>query len=548
VELLRRDLRTRAARAGLDPEPVRGYRGGYLPAERRRIEAGLRDGEVSGVAATNALELGVDIGGLAACVMAGYPGAIASTWQQAGRAGRGCDESAAILMASSSPLDQYIVTHPDYFFGQSPERALINPDNLHVLLSHVKCAVYELPFTCDERYGGEDVQEILRYLAGAGQVRQTKGMWYWSGPGDPSQEVSLRTADPNRVTIVEGEEDGRAPARLSIGQLDRASAPALLYEGAIYWHDGQQYLVETLDWEGGLAQVRPVSVDYYTEATRSSSIHIERVIETYRRGAAQLACGEVTFTSRVTGYRRMRLGSAEHLGWGEVNLPEQQMLTTACWVMLPQKLVDQLLAEGWWMGEQVGSRGPNWPQQRDLARRRDHFRCRWCGAAERPERQHDVHHLVPFREFGWIAGENENYRQANQIDNLITLCSTCHRRAEQSVAAQSTLSSLGRVLGHLLPLYLMCDPHDVGILTEVKAAQTGLPTMYLYDNVPGGAGLSEQTPDLFLELLAKSAELVRDCPCAAGCPSCIGPAEQGNDLAKQQVLRLISEIQDSSAD
>jgi DEAD/DEAH box helicase domain-containing protein len=289
-------------------------------------------------------------------------------------------------------------------------------------------------------------------------------------------------------------------------------------------------------------------VDYYTEASRSTTIHIERALAETHFPNMSLARGEVTQTSRVTGYRRLRLGSQEHLGWGEVNLPEQQMLTTACWMTIPEELVARLREEGWWVGEHVGSRGPSWPAQRDKARRRDGYRCRWCGAPERPGRQHEVHHIRPFREFGWLPGENENHLQANALSNLITLCSSCHRRAEQNVSVQSTLSRLGRVIGHLIPLLLMCDPSDVSIHSEVQAPQTGLPTLFIVDNAPGGAGLSEEIPSLFGELLSKAAELVRDCPCVSGCPSCIGPADEAERQAKQQVLRLIAALQEPPQD
>jgi DEAD/DEAH box helicase domain-containing protein len=552
AELLLTYLRQDAPRASRDPLAIRGYRSGYLPAERRRIEAGLRAGTVRAVVATNALELGVDIGGMAASVLVGYPGTIASAWQQAGRAGRGDDLSAAILIAGDSPADQYIIAHPDYFFGQAPEHALINPDNLYLLYNHLKCATYELPFAEDEHYGTEDVREILRALESEGLLRYGRGAWHWASDRYPAGEISLRTADPQAVLIVEpgGAAEASSPADAPaeqapastrvIGQVDRPSAPGLVYEGAVYLHEGQQYLVEGLDWEHGVATVKPVLVDYYTEAMKSHQSAIERVAEEVAHPHFTLARGEVRITTRVTGYRRMRLGSLEHLGWGEVDLPEQQLLTAACWMTLPEELVARLRAEGWWVGEQVASRGPSWPTQRDLARRRDHYHCRWCNAPERPGHQHDVHHLTPFRHFGWIPGENEHHRQANHLDNLITLCPTCHRRAEQQVAVQSTLSGLGRVLGHLIPLLLMCDPHDVGILTEVQSAQTGAPTLFVYDGVPAGVGLSDEVLALFDELLARAAELVRDCPCPSGCPSCVGPS--GEERAKQQVLRLIAAL------
>lgn len=543
VELALTQLHQDARRFGRDARTIRGYRGGYLPGERRHIEQGIREGTVRGIVATNALELGVDIGGLEASIMAGYPGTISSTWQQAGRAGRRNAQSVAVLVASSSPLDQYIVAHPDYFFGQSPERALINPDNLHVLVSHVKCALFELPFGDDERFGERDIREILTFLQESGLARHTRGAWHWTGDQYPAAEISLRAADPHCVSIIEQDDQSD---RRTIGQLDRPNAPLFLHEGAIYLHEGQQYLVESLDWEAGIANVRPVSVDYYTEATASSRIVIERTLAEYQHPNLGLAYGDVTVTTRFSSYRRMRFGSLEHLGWGQINLPEQQLFTTACWLMVPNHVVQKLQEEGWWMGEHIESRGPSWPAQRERARKRDGYRCRVCGASERPGHQHDVHHIIPFREFKWIPGENENHVQANHLSNLITLCPSCHRRAEQQIAVQSTLAALSRVLGHLIPLWLMCDPHDIGMLSDIQAPQTGLPTIFIYDQIPGGIGLCEQIPHLYAELLSKAAELVRDCPCASGCPSCIGPTGETNDRPKQQLLRLIAALQSTS--
>ncbi len=539
-------LRQDAGRTGVGPAQVRGYRGGYLRDERRTIEAGLRNGAVRAVAATNALELGVDIGGLGACIMAGYPGTIAATWQQAGRAGRGEDVSAAFVMASASPLDQYIVTHADYFFGQSPEHAQVNPDNLYLLLSHVRCAARELPFETGERFGGEDLAEVLAYLQESGQVRQSGGHWYWAGADSPAAAVSLRAAEGTPVQIIEAGEPGE-PGRHGqlVGELDRAAAPLWVHPGAIYVHQGQQYQVENLDWEAGLATVRPVAVDYYTEAAASTRIDIEQVAAESRRPNLLVARGQVRLRRRATSFRRLRLGTMEHLAWGEINLPEQELFTAACWLMVPPEVVERLREDGWWVGEHVASRGPDWPQQRDRARQRDGYRCTRCGASERPGRQHDVHHLVPFRDFGWRPGENENYRQANRLENLVTLCPSCHRLAEQQVAVQSTLSGLGRVLAQLAPLHLMCAPQDLGITSDVQAPQTGMPTIFIYDDMPGGVGLSDGVYERSDELLAQAAELIGDCPCPSGCPSCIGPAGDG-ERGKEQVLRLIATLREGA--
>jgi DEAD/DEAH box helicase domain-containing protein len=541
AELLLTYLRQDAVRNGRDPAAVRGYRGGYLPRERRAIEGDLRSGRVRAIVATNALELGINIGGLSACVMVGYPGSIASCWQQAGRVGRMGERSLALLVASASPLDQYIIAHPDYIFGRSPERALINPDNLHVLLGHLRCAAYELPFSQEEGFGTEDAQELLRFLAEGGQARSSGDKWFWVGGDYPAGQVSLRTAEPSGVVILADQEGGPA----TIGQIDRASAARWLHEGAIYLHEGQQYQVEQLDWEGGMARVRSASVDYYTEASESTRITIERTHEQRTSAGVTLARGEVLITSRATSYRRLRLGSQEHLGWGEIDLPEQSWLTSACWLTLSDSLVEHLRDVGLWMGEVVVDRGPSWPLQRDRARLRDGYRCRWCGAPERDGRQHDVHHVTPFREFGWRVGENENHLQANALENLITLCTNCHRRAEQQVAEQSALARIARVLGNVAPLILMCDPRDIGLHTELQSSETRLATLFLFDRIPGGAGLSDEAFAQWHALLESGNELIRDCPCTEGCPACIGPIEDADKETKQRILLLIAFLQNS---
>ncbi|HXF82725.1 MAG TPA: DEAD/DEAH box helicase, partial [bacterium] len=269
AELLTTYLRELAREAGRDPGTVQGYRAGYLPGERRAVERGLREGTIQAVAATNALELGIDIGQLSAAILAGYPGTIASTWQQMGRAGRTGELSAAILVATSSPLDQYIVHHPEYFFGHSPEQALINPDNLLVLTSHLKCAAFELPLGADEPYGPGLVTAILEALAAQGIVHSDGQRWHYVAERFPAEEVSLRSASTENVVIIDQTEARPAV----IGEIDLAAAPAFVHDDAIYLHLGQQYHVDRLDWEARKAYVRRVDVDYYTDAEIAVGIH-----------------------------------------------------------------------------------------------------------------------------------------------------------------------------------------------------------------------------------------------------------------------------------
>ncbi len=535
VEKLLLQLRQEAGHHNYSAPQVRGYRGGYLPGERREIERGLKEGTVRCVVATNALELGIDIGSLQACILVGYPGTVASTWQQIGRAGRGREESIAFLVASMSPLDQYLISHPRYLFGRSPEHALVNGDNLCILLDHIKCAAAELPFTSQDDYGSEDLQRILTLLQKEGTVRKSREKWYWTANAAPAHQFSLRSARQDDIVVCQQNGDEQEV----IGHIDRASAPVWVHEGAIYLHEGQRYLVESLDWEDGFAHVRAVEVDFYTEASQNTRIDIQETVEERPKAHMHLARGQVMLTTRATSYRRLRLGTMEHLGWGEIDLPEQTMLTSACWLRVADQVVSRLRDEGWWDEREDGSRGPNWPAQSEKARRRDGHRCRQCGAPQRPGRKHDVHHIRPFREFNWLPGKNENYRQANALSNLITLCPRCHRQAEQAVAVRGTLAHLAHVVRHVIPLHLMCDYRDIGVSSDSECSQTGGPTIFIYDRIASGVGLSDETFRLYEQLLRGASELVRDCPCEGGCPSCIGVTGLSHGREKAQVLRLI---------
>jgi DEAD/DEAH box helicase domain-containing protein len=321
------------------PERIRGYRGGYLPLRRREIEKGLREGQVRAVVSTNALELGIDIGALDVCVMAGYPGTIAATWQRAGRAGRRTSRSAAIMVASSAPLDQFVVRNPSYFFDRSPERALIDPDNLHILVDHIKCAAFELPFGADESFGTKiDVQEILGVLAEQGLVHRQAGdsateQWTWTNESYPADAVSLRSVSSDNFVVVDTTGETRV-----IGETDFTSGPATLHPKAIYIIEGSLYQVDKLDFDGRKAFVRSIDCDYYTDAityTRVTPIDVF-ADETER------AHGEVHVVSRVVGFKKIKFYTNENVGSGELDLPEQQMHTTSYWLTVPANVMEML--------------------------------------------------------------------------------------------------------------------------------------------------------------------------------------------------------------
>ena len=314
---------------------IRGYRGGYLPLRRREIERGLRDGSVRGVVSTNALELGIDIGSLDVSLLAGYPGTIAATWQRAGRAGRRSSRSAAVLIASSAPVDQFVIQHPEFFFDASPECALINPDNLHILLDHIKCAAFELPFTADERFGEEDLTAILGLLAEEGFVHQAEedGTWHWIHESYPADAISLRSISSDNFIVVDTTDETTV-----IGEVDFSSATSTLHEKAIYIVEGAQHQVERLDFEGRKAYVRRVDCDYYTDAiTYTKATTLESFDDDGMRSH-----GEVHVVSRVVGFKKIKFYTNENVGSGELDLPEQQMHTTAYWLTVPRAVYDAL--------------------------------------------------------------------------------------------------------------------------------------------------------------------------------------------------------------
>jgi DEAD/DEAH box helicase domain-containing protein len=330
VEILLSYLQQSLANRLGQNKSIRGYRGGYLPLQRREIEHGLRDGTVRGVVSTNALELGIDIGHLDAAILCGYPGTIASAWQQIGRAGRRREAAAAVYVASSSPLDQYLVNHPEYFLGRDPEQGLIDPDNLLILSAHLQAATFELPLNNGESFGRAPVAELLRILEEDGSVHQAGDSWHWSRDAFPAEGVSLRSAAADNVVIVDVTRGARV-----IGEMDQFSAPVFLHEEAIYLHEGQQYHVDRLDWGEKKAYVRPVKVDYYTDANLAVTIRVLESLQDQPDAPLPVHHGEVRVTALPTIFKKIRFHSHENVGSGPISLPEQQLHTTAFWMEIP---------------------------------------------------------------------------------------------------------------------------------------------------------------------------------------------------------------------
>jgi DEAD/DEAH box helicase domain-containing protein len=329
VEIMLSTLRE-ALREDLGPRSrIRGYRAGYLPTERRSIERGLREGEVLGVVSTNALELGVDIGRLDVAVLAGYPGSVAATWQQMGRAGRRGDVSVAVVIASASPVDRYVIHHPEFLLGSRPEEARLDPDNLHVLLSHLRCATFELPFELGERFGALPADDLLAFVSESGHVRQADdGRWYWSSENFPASEVSLRTGAPENVVIIDTSPD--RPRVL--GEVDLFAAQILVHERAIYIHESSQYYVDRLDWSEKKAYVHRIDVDHYTYANRAVTLKPLDVFADAPATSGRRVHGEVMVASLVTMFKKLKFITDENVGWGPVDLPELELQTTAYWL------------------------------------------------------------------------------------------------------------------------------------------------------------------------------------------------------------------------
>ncbi|WP_042475196.1 DEAD/DEAH box helicase [Bacillus ndiopicus] len=343
VEMLVTYLKSLTAKKIAD-HSIQGYRGGYLPSERRQIEKGLRDGSIQMVVSTNALELGVDIGQLQACIMTGYPGNIASAWQQAGRAGRRQDEALIIYVAQSTALDQYVVNHPTYLLGSEPEQANINPENILILMSHLKCAAFELPFSINDTYGEFEVQELLAYLAEEGVLVQTSTQWHWMSDRFPAHDISLRSAAQENVVII----DKTVPTQTRvIGEMDTYSAMTLLHEEAIYIHQGTQFQVEELDWEEKKAYVTEVDVDYFTDANLAVELKVLEEDKVANLGEATVSYGDVSLLAIPTIFKKIRFGTHDNIGSGPITLPPMEMHTNATWMSfdLPKDWSEEMMTD-----------------------------------------------------------------------------------------------------------------------------------------------------------------------------------------------------------
>jgi DEAD/DEAH box helicase domain-containing protein len=458
---------------------VRGYRGGYLPLRRREVEQGLRSGDVLGVVSTSALELGIDIGHLDVAVLAGYPGTIASMWQQAGRAGRRSGESAAVMVATSSPMDQYLAAHPDYLFGASPEHARINPENPFILINHVKCAAFELPIGAEEAFGG-DVSAHLAALEDEGVLHRAGEHFHWSSETYPADHISLRTVTSDNFLVIDttARDSAQVKRRQIIAEVDWKSAFSMIYPKAIYMLEGDPFEVQELHYredEEKVAYVKRVAVDYFTDAISAKGVWIPQRLGRQETPGLLAEQGEVLVAEKVVGFKKIKMGTLENVGSGEVELPQQEMQTTSAWLTLHPGLLAEIS-----------------PRRDDL------------------------------------------------VDGL---------------------RSLTHLLHSLAPIFLLCDIRDVGawlgdgspsqagqvVTRETMRAQllqgeTFTPTIYLYDNQPGGIGLAERIFEVLPELLARGLETLEACGCRSGCPSCVGPVNEVGRQAKPIALAILKRL------
>jgi len=462
------------------PETIRGYRGGYLPNERREIERGLRDGRIRGVVTTSAMELGIDVGSLDAVVMAGYPGSIAATWQRAGRAGRRSGSSCAVLVASSSPLDQFIVRHPDYFFGNTPEHAFIQPDNLEILINHLKCAAFELPIGPQEKFGDVDVHDLCARLAEAGYLHLAGENYHWTHEAYPADTISLRSVTSDNFVIID-----ITGSPLVIGEVDFASALVFVHEKAIYLHGGQQYQVEHLDFKERKAYVKQVDVDYYTDAVRYTQVRVLEIADTAPANEARpeipASCshGEVLVRSQVVGFKKIKFFTNENVGAGQLELPENEMHTTSYWMTLQRPLLESL-------------------------------------------------------DFTISERQSGMFGLLHALASVATLLLMCDCR-DLGTAIGERPPAPGLESEEFTP-----GKWEDSIGTNEKDFFE--PNLYLFDAYPGGIGFSEPLFRAHDLLIHKTRELIQACPCEQGCPSCVGPTGDLAPRAKEAALAILARL------
>ena len=516
-----------------DDDNIHGYRSGYLAPVRRKIESDLRENKAKCVVATNALELGIDIGSIQAVILVGYPGSVASTLQQFGRAGRNDQLSIAIFVATQSPLDQYLIDHPEYILNNNIECALIDPDNLTILYNHLKCAAAELPFKDNDRYGNLPqnlLTEFITIFEREGLIIQNEGSYYWSVKENPSKSVSIRNSSESTIIL---QEELRENLEI-IGQVDEVSSYWMVHPHAIYLQEGISYQVKELNLVDKFAVLLKTDSDYYTIPLRKNTIDDYLIIKEKQMDNGLICFGEISITSQVQGYRKICLDHSTMLGEYPLDMPSSKLITKGFWLTLNNQSVSSIQSDGLWLNYSVNY-GTNWEKQKVLAKRRDNFTCQVCGKNSSNVNLH-VHHKTPIRLF-------QEVEFANHLENLVTLCPECHRFAENRVRIRSGLSGFGYALHHLAPLYLMCEINDLVLFHEQSPTIVSHdPIIILHEQIQGGTGLCDKLFDIHQELLIKVHEAIRDCPCTHGCPSCVGPISVEGYGGKNEALAIVNQF------
>lgn len=534
VEMLLAYLRDRLPAS--ERQSARAYRSGYLKSERREIEQGLKSGALQTVFSTSALELGIDIGDLDAVILVGFPGTIATARQRFGRVGRKQQQSMAILIVTNEAMDQYLANHPEYLLDQNPEQALIDPQNLMILLQHIRCAAFELPFTAGESFGSLEASRLaqfLEFLARSGVLTLHGEDYFWVADQYPASEVSLRSSTPEIVTLKV--KNGLDEEKI-IGQLDANTARWYVHKDAVYLHDAEVYEVIELNLEEGICQLKPSQPEYFTIPVIDTKIidHSLTTSVAYKNYSANF--GELNLEISIQSYQKKRWMTNELLGTGQLDMPPQSLHTTGFWISLTPSYIEGLRKQSLW-GSDANEYGPEWQRLRQKIILRDAATCRGCGRVFSPT-ELQVHHLTPFRSFADPA-------LANQASNLVTLCPSCHRKAEMNVMIRSGLAAAAYALRSMAPLLIMCDPEDISLLSENRSGlNAGDPAILVYDKVPGGIGLSKKLYDLRNFWIERAVEVIEACPCECGCPACVGPVGEPGYGGKKEGLALLKGLRD----
>jgi DEAD/DEAH box helicase domain-containing protein len=512
---------------------LEGYRSGYLKKERREIEKNLREGTNSAVISTNALELGIDMGMIDAVVLMGYPGTKTSFFQQSGRAGRRDAVSTVFLVASQSPIDQYVVNNSEFLHSGDTDNALIDPDNPLILINHIKCALFELPFTPLYTFGtlkNVDVRNFLEVLCSMGISRKSNDEYHWVAEFYPAGDISIRNISNNPIALYTSGEIGKT----RIGEVDFQSALKTVHQGAVYIHNGVLYRTEELSLEENRAQLVLHDDPYITTPMSEISIEVKEKFSIRRKPEFTFHFDEIHVIERVKSYKKINWETREIIGTYNLDLPELNLITKGFWIGFGETFVQDLSTDDLWTNH-PNYYGSSWSKKRKNIIKRDGNKCKVCGQ-NLQERDLHVHHIKPYRSFS-------NSHMANDPSNLITLCSHCHRIAERNVRMRSGLSGFTYLFSNLAPIHLMCDTSDIGSFFESNSKiNFNLPAVFIYDQFPGGIGLSAKLFSIAEDVIRQCQQVLSRCFCENGCPSCVGPSGENGEGAKDTAGEIIQKL------